>query len=224
QAFSVLRGRSPRSEAYHIEGLQQVLDRLTARDNYDVVIFESVFLADYRLPHGTSVIIDQHDIQHELVYRSYQREKSLPRKWYYWWESRKIRPVELGRCRKAQGVLVTSEREASLLKSLLPNTMLAVVSNGVDTEAFQQPNQQPEIPDRIIYTGAMDSYPNVDAVLYFARECWPRIQSKVTTATWQIVGRNPPPVVQDLAKLPGISVVGSVPDVKPYLAAATVAI
>src|SRR5206468_2859821 len=152
------------------------------------------------------------------------REKSLPRKWYYWWESRKIRPVELERCRSAHGVLVTSEREASLLKSLLPNTMLAVVPNGVDTEAFQQPNQQPEIPDRIIYTGAMDSYPNVDAVLYFARECWPRIQSKVTTATWQIVGRNPPPVVQDLAKLPGISVVGSVPDVKPYLAAATVAI
>ena len=55
QAFSVLRGRSPRSEAYHIEGLQQVLDRLTARDNYDVVIFESVFLADYRLPHGPLV-------------------------------------------------------------------------------------------------------------------------------------------------------------------------
>jgi polysaccharide biosynthesis protein PslH len=47
---------------------------------------------------------------------------------------------------------------------------------------------------------------------------------KAPTATWQIVGQDPLPAVQDLAKLPGVSVTGSVPDVKPYLAAATVAI
>jgi glycosyltransferase involved in cell wall biosynthesis len=70
----------------------------------------------------------------------------------------------------------------------------------------------------------MDYYPNIDAVLHFARECWPLIRSKVPTATWQIVGRNPPPVVQALAKLPGVSVTGSVPDVKHFLAAAAVAI
>src|SRR5436309_15730758 len=72
--------------------------------------------------------------------------------------------------------------------------------------------------------GAMSYCPNVNAVLYFAKECWPLIRSKIPTATWQIVGRDPPPVVQALAKLPGVSVTGPVPDVKPYLAGATVAI
>jgi len=81
-----------------------------------------------------------------------------------------------------------------------------------------------EIVDRIIFTGTMNYYPNIDAVLYFARECWPLILSQVPNATWQIVGKDPTPEVSDLAELPGITVTGSVPDVTCYLAAATVAI
>ena len=159
-----------------------------------------------------------------MRYRTYLREKSFSRKWYSWWESRQLRPVELARCRNAQGVLVTSEREALLLKPLLPDSTIAVVPNGVDTEAFQQASQEQQIPDSIVFTGSMDYYPNTDAVLSFARECWPLIRAQVPAATWQIVGRNPSSAVQDLAKLPGVSVTGSVPDVKPYLATAMVAI
>jgi glycosyltransferase involved in cell wall biosynthesis len=121
-------------------------------------------------------------------------------------------------------VLVTSEREALLLKSLLPEGVFAVVPNGVDTDAFQEISQPQQVADRIIFTGTMDYYPNIDAVCYFARECWPLIRAQVPTATWQIVGKEPPPEVQDLAKLPGVSVTGAVPDTKPYLAAAAVAI
>ena len=181
-------------------------------------------MADYRLPRGTRIIIDEHNIEHELLYRTYQREKAFVRKWYNWWESRQVKLAELERCRNAQGVLVTSKREASLFKHFLPDSAIAVVPNGVDTEAFQQTSQEQPVPDRVIFTGSMDYYPNIDAALYFARECWPLIRLKVPAATWQIVGKNPPPAVQNLAQVPGISVTGSVPDVKPYLVAATVAI
>ncbi len=223
QALGIIRGRSGLLDSYRVKTVQQVLDDLVARDHYGVALFESAFMAGYRLPQDTRVIIDEHNIEYELLYRTYQRENSLVRKWYNWWESRQIKPVELERCGNAQGVLVTSEREAVLLKALLPDSMIAVVPNGVDTEAFQWASQE-QLPDRIIFTGAMSYCPNVNAVLYFAKECWPLIRSKVPTATWQIVGRDPPPVVQALAKLPGVSVTGPVPDVKPYLAVATVAI
>src|SRR5437762_1011416 len=215
QVLSILRGRSRLLDAYHVEAVQQELDALFSKDHYDLVLFESVFMADYRLPEGTPVIIDQHNIEYELLYRTYQREKSFARKWYNWWESRQLKPVELERCRNAQGVLVTSEREALVLKSLLPDSVIAVVPNGVDTEAFQRVSQEQQFSDRIVFTGSMDYYPNVDAVLYFARECWPLIRLKVPTATWQIVGSNPLPAVQNLAQLRGISVTCSFPDVKP---------
>lgn len=224
QLLSLLQGRSYLLDMYHTEVVQQALDDLFSRDHYDVILFESVFMADYRLPAGVQVIIDQHNIEYELLERTYQREKSWSRKWYNWWESRQLKPVELARCRRAQGVLVTSEREALLLKPLLPHNVIAVVPNGVDTEVFNMVNDQQQVANRIVFTGTMNYYPNIDAALYFARECWPLIHSKVPTATWQIVGKDPPPEIQDLANLPGVSVTGAVPDVKPYLAAATVAI
>jgi glycosyltransferase involved in cell wall biosynthesis len=224
QALTVLRGRSFVLDSYQGGALQNALDDLFAKDHYDAVLFESVFTAGYRTPQGARVIIDEHNLEYELQYRTYQQEKSLVRKWYSWWESRQIKPVELERCRNAQLVFVTSDREAEILRSLLPETTITVVPNGVDVVAFGQVGHEQEVPDRIVFTGAMDYYPNLDAVLYFAQECWPLIRASVPTATWQIVGKNPPAAVMELADAPAISVTGTVPDVKPYLAAATIAI
>jgi hypothetical protein len=76
----------------------------------------------------------------------------------------------------------------------------------------------------MIFTGSMDYYPNIDAVRFFARECWPRIQEQVPDATWLVVDKNPPDEVNRLAELPGVTVTGTVPGVKPYLESAAVVI
>ncbi len=169
------------------------------------------------------VIVDQHNIEYELLQRTYQRETAWSRKWYNWLESRFLKPIEIERCRQADVVLVTSQREYLLLKNMLPRNVIKVVPNGVDIEIFQQVSPK-ETSNQIIFTGAMDYYPNIDAVLFFAEQCWPLIQSQVPGASWQIVGRNPPPEVWKLAQLPGVTVTGSVPDVRPYLAASAVAV
>jgi glycosyltransferase involved in cell wall biosynthesis len=70
----------------------------------------------------------------------------------------------------------------------------------------------------------MDYYPNIDAVCFFAQHCWPLIRASIPSATWQIVGKNPMPDVLQLAKLPGVSVTGTVPNTKPYLTTASIAI
>ncbi|TMC21098.1 MAG: glycosyltransferase [Chloroflexi bacterium] len=217
QLMSILRGGSYLLDSYSLREVQQELDAILARDHYDAVIFESVFMAGYRLSEDVPTIIDQHNIEYELLQRTYQRENEWSRKAL-------LKPVELERCSKARIVLVTSERERLLLKQLLPRSIIEVVPNGVDTDVFDKVHMSQEIVDRIIFTGTMNYYPNIDAVLYFARECWPLILSQVPTATWQIVGKDPTPEVSNLAELPGITVTGSVPDVTCYLAAATVAI
>lgn len=224
QLTSVLRGRSYLADTYKRAEVQQAIDALLAQDHYDAVIFESVFMAGYRVPEDVSVIIDQHNIEHELQRRTYEQERSWSRKWYSWLEMRSLKPIELERCRQAQGVLVTSEREYLLLKQLAPQCHVEIVPNGVDTEMFSAGDAQQEVANRIVFTGTMSYYPNIQAVLFFAKECWPRIQAQVPQATWQVVGTSPPPEVQQLAELPGVTVTGAVPDVRPYLAAASVAL
>jgi sugar transferase (PEP-CTERM/EpsH1 system associated) len=224
QLTSIIRNRSYLADTYYHKEIQQAINDILAQDVYDAVIFESVFMAGYRVPEEVSVIIDQHNIEHELLYRTYEQEQAWSRKWFNWWEARKLKPIELARCRNAQGVLVTSEREYLLLKKLVPQCRAAIVPNGVDTNIFNKMDEQQEIANRIIFTGTMNYYPNIQAVLFFARECWPRIQAQIPEATWQIVGKSPPPEVAQLAELSGVTVTGAVSDIKPYLAAASVAI
>ena len=224
QLLSVARGSSYTLHMFALKEMQTALDTMLARDNYDAVFFESALIAGYRLPTGVQVIIDQHNIEHELLQLTYEREKSWLRKWYNRYEYRLVKPAELERCRKADLVLMTTEREQLLLKQLLPESLIEVVRTGIDIESYGKISSVQEVPHQIIFTGTMDYYPNTNAVLSFAQQCWPLIRARVPDANWQIVGRNPPPEVQRLAELPGVTVTGSVPDVRPYLAASAVAI
>lgn len=224
QLMSLARGKSYFLNLYILREMQDALDAILARDHYDLVVFESVLLAGYRVPDKVKVVIDQHNIEHELLQRTYRYETVWSRKWYNWLEGSFLKSGEIERCQRADVVLVTSEREHLLLKSMLPRSVIRVVPNGADIQTFQSASPEEEIPNQIIFTGTMDYYPNIAAALFFAQQCWPLIQARVPGVTWQIVGRRPPPEVQRLAELPGITVTGFVPDVQPYLSRSAVAI
>src|SRR5262249_17624611 len=186
-----------------------------------------VDLAGYRLPPGVRAIIDQHNIEHELLRRSYQQTTSLVRRCFERLEYSPQRRGELARCRQADAVLVCSERERRMLERLVPDCRGQVVPNGVDLETletFEQRAETQEVPGRVIFTGTMSYHANVHAALLFAQHCWPAIRAAVPDATWQIVGADPPEEVRHLATLPGVTVTGTVPSMQPYLASAAVAI
>jgi len=204
--------------------MQSTLDLLFSQDHYDAVVFESALASGYHLSEHVKVILDQHNIEFELLQRAYLHETAWLRKWYNWWESRLVKPVEVELCRGADAIVVTSERERLLLKSILPPSKIEVVSNGVDIEYFHGNCSEQEVDGRIVFTGSMAYYPNVEAVLFFAQKCWPLVREHIPGAIWQIVGKDPLPAVRKLAELPGITVTGSVADVRPYFAEARVAI
>ncbi len=71
-----------------------------------------------------------------------------------------------------------------------------------------------------MFTGQMDYRPNIDAVRWFAADILPLIRQQHPASRFAIVGRAPSDEVRALAKLPGVTVTGEVPDVRPWLAAA----
>jgi glycosyltransferase involved in cell wall biosynthesis len=70
----------------------------------------------------------------------------------------------------------------------------------------------------------MDYWPNIDAVQWFAAEMLPAIRQQRPDARFCIVGARPSREVQALAALPGVTVTGTVPDVRPYLSHAALAV
>jgi len=122
----------------------------------------------------------------------------------------------------ARAVMLVSEAEADVLRSFCPWDQIHAVSNGVDLDYFE-----PAVDDTAsgcAFVGALDYYPNVDAAVWFCREVWPSIHQRHPESTFSLVGRRPTAAVQRLADVPGVQLVGQVPDVRPFLSKAAVVV
>jgi sugar transferase (PEP-CTERM/EpsH1 system associated) len=102
------------------------------------------------------------------------------------------------------------------------------IENGVDAVYFS-PDASGVNPYRsgeraIVFTGAMDYHANVDAVEWFGQSVFPAVRAAQPAARFYIVGNRPAPAVRRLSGINGIHVTGAVPDVRPWLAHAHVAV
>lgn len=126
-------------------------------------------------------------------------------------------------CRHVSTCLVVSAESARACSRVLPGMEVIVLPNGVDTSFFHAtglPVQQGEI----VFSGNMSFPPNVAACLHFARRIFPGIVADFPQAHWTIVGSDPHSSIEALGKLPGITVTGSVPDVRPFIEQAAVVV
>ena len=114
------------------------------------------------------------------------------------------------------------------MRSKAPTGLINVMQNSLDTgyyhpAAVSIPARIRGLQPYVIFTGTMDYFPNVDAVQFFCRG-FTLIRAQVPRLHFVIAGRNPSAKVMRLAADPGIEVTGSVPDIRPYLLGAAVAI
>lgn len=146
-------------------------------------------------------------------------------------EAQRIRRLERQSVLTARAVTLVSDAEANVLRSTLGTDRNNIhgLSNGVDTEFFKANGVSPAALDdqpatdasvRLAFVGALNYHPNVDGLRWFASDIWPRLRERFPQITLDVVGRNPNAQVRILDHLPGIRVVGSVDDVRPYLAQA----
>lgn len=145
------------------------------------------------------------------------------KKWIYGCEARRLRQVESDLADWTYGISVVSEPEANIYRAFRQTELIRAIPNGVDVDYFQ-PVQTSEPQNGCVFVGVLDYKPNVDGICWFAREVWPHVQRQRPDQRLRIVGRSPVPAVQELAQIAGVDVVGTVPDVRPYLAQAAVAV
>lgn len=202
----------------------RIIRTLLAAEHFDVVVFQSVIVADHRLPPEILVVIDEHNIEYELMERSAKHASSFVRRMHYAVEAKTLKRLEsrlLGRC---DLTTVTSQRECDLVAAMSPVGRVVVIPNGVDIAEFSPNQQRNEIHGRIIFTGSMNYHPNEQAAHYFADSIWPLVLEEVPNATWHLVGAKPPASFKRLAGMTGVSVTGSVAEIQPHLHEASVAI
>jgi sugar transferase (PEP-CTERM/EpsH1 system associated) len=174
-------------------------------------------------------IIDFVDIDSDK-WMQYSASTRWPLSWIYRRESKLLLEYERRVAREFDGATFVSETEADLFKQLSPEAAEKVTyfNNGVDAEYFSplhsHTHPYPKGSTVLVFVGAMDYWANIDAVEWFARAVLPKVRSYRPDVEFYIVGARPAAAVMSLEALPGVTVTGSVPDVRPYLAHAFAAV
>jgi sugar transferase (PEP-CTERM/EpsH1 system associated) len=171
-------------------------------------------------PEGVPVLFDCIDVDSEkwLQYAA-MRWPSFP----YRLEARRMRDLEIRIGRQARCTFLSTEQEVALFRSFAAGIPAKRMENGVDFDYFSPQPAPPELAGcrSVVFVGAMDYYPNIDAACWFAANVLPELRRAVPEMEFWIVGRNPSRRIRKLARTPGILVTGSVSDTRPYIAAAS---
>jgi glycosyltransferase involved in cell wall biosynthesis len=230
QVRSWLSRRSYQRHLFAVPALQETLDRLLGSQRFDVVFVNLPYLGHYRVrraPHDSAVpavVIDSHDVGYDLARQVARSSAPLGQRLHARFNWRKLAREELAVYNAADGVCVCSTADQKRLAADAPSATTVVIPNAADVERLQpRPGDVPPDGRTVLFFGLLATVPNVDGVVYFLREIWPRIAAARPDARFVIVGADPAPAIRAHAG-PGVTIVGPVDDLQPYLAAAAVVV
>ena len=163
-------------------------------------------------------------------WKQYAESKSGLMRWLYTREAKTLFNYEQRVSQLFDSSLFVSSKEAEMFQSLVNQSKMKIeyVNNGVDFNYFS-PEHELENPYRkeditLVFTGAMDYWANVDAVVWFAKEVFPSIRTQFLNASFYIVGSKPTPDVLKLEDIEGVFITGRVEDVRPYIHFSTIVV
>jgi sugar transferase (PEP-CTERM/EpsH1 system associated) len=215
---------------YRDAAMGEWASRVVRQEKISKVVVFSAAMAQYVPPStGLRVVVDFVDVD-SAKWTQYAQSRPWPLSTIFGREGRQLLAFERSVARKADASVFVTPAEAELFRTLAPECSLRVhhAQNGVDIDYFSPVHEleNPFSPDEeaIVFTGAMDYWPNVDAVCWFVHECLPAILAARPRARFYIVGMEPSSPVLALVRPGQVVVTGRVPDVRPYLKHASVVV
>ncbi len=198
--------------------LRRAVEEHEAGGGVDLWQFEwTPFLNMLRRPLSARRVLMAHNVDSLIWRRYYETERNPLKRWFVHGQWRKFERFEKWAFAEADCVVTVSEEDAALARERFAARRVEVVDNGVDCAYFGSSNRQNQ-PDRVLFLGALDWRPNLDAVRILLDDVFPAVRAQVPTARLAIVGRSPPGWLRRRAESTGfVDLYADVPDVRPFL-------
>ncbi len=208
---------TPSSMGYFYSGeLAAKVRQLLAAQRWDLIFVHCSSVAQY-VEHvsGIPKILDFGDMDSQkwLEYAHYKR---FPLSLGYTLEGSKMLRAEKRLARRFDLCTATTRAEWQTLEGYGTGAATDWFPNGVDAQFFS-PTDGSYDADTVSFIGRMDYYPNQECMQRFCAQVWPLLRQQRPQMKLLIVGADPSAAMQALGKLPGVTVTGSVPDVRPYI-------
>jgi glycosyltransferase involved in cell wall biosynthesis len=216
----------PRFAAWVSTSVIESLRSLAARRRYDLVHIGRSYLASAAHPWlasdaALSLDLDEDDHQTNLSIARLLRRRGDPEA--DWSQADAVAFDRLlGEVTpRFDRLWISSSIDRQSVQARHPKANPIVVPNAV---AGTQPRRRRDDGATLIFVASFGYVPNVDAALWFARTVWPWLRIRRPQLKLLLVGRDPPASIVDLRRRPGVTVTGSVPDLAPLYAQASLAL
>jgi sugar transferase (PEP-CTERM/EpsH1 system associated) len=221
-ALGALRPRPFSLSFFESRALAERVRELAGREFFDVAVVYCSAMAPYAaLAPEVPAVLDMVDVD-SAKWAQYARFAPLPLRPVYALEARRLRRYEASLAGRFQRIAFATGNETRLYKANAPAARAVTLLNGVDVDFFQPFDLPKASHPTLVFTGQMDYFANVDGVVHFTRQVFPRLRRRYPELELLIVGRSPVAAVRDLGEMPGVQVTGAVGDVRPFLARAWV--
>ncbi len=189
---------------------------LLAQRRWDLIFVHCSSVAQY-VEHvrDTPKILDFGDMDSQK-WLEYAHYKPAPLSWGYRLEGQKMQVEEQRLARRFNLCTATTRAEWQTLQNYGTGAVTDWFPNGVDA-AFFSPTDGSYDADTISFIGRMDYYPNQECMSRFCKDVWPLLKARRPGLKLLIVGADPSPAMTALGQLPGVTVTGSVADVRPFI-------
>ena len=208
---------TPSSMGYFYSSeLAAKVGELLAAQRWDLIFVHCSSVAQY-VAHvkGVPKILDFGDMDSQK-WLEYAHYKPFPLSLGYTLEGHKMLGAEKRLARQFDLCTATTRAEWQTLNGYGTGAATDWFPNGVDAQFFC-PTDGAYDADTISFIGRMDYYPNQECMQRFCDQVWPLLQAQRPQMKLLIVGADPSPPMTALGQLPGVTVTGSVPDVRPYI-------
>ncbi len=210
---------------FHSTRLAHQIERVLAEQKIDLIFVHCSSVAHY-VEHvqGIPKILDFGDMDSQK-WLEYAQHKPFPLSLGYWWEGKRLLAEEKRLARRFDFCSAITRAEHQTLVDYGVGTPSDWFPNGVDNSFFAPVEDVAYDPDTVVFIGRMDYFPNQQGMFDFCADVLPLLKARRPSIKLQIVGADPSPAVRQLGEIAGVTVTGSVPDVRPYVtrAALTVA-
>lgn len=220
--------------AFYSHELAKKIEQWTSEMQFDAALIYCSSMYPYarffRNP-PRRTLVDLVDVDSQK-WSDYAAVAKWPKKWVYRQEAHRIGKLEKSIAQSAHAATVVSRDEANLFARLHPGLSATPIGNGVDYQYFQPPppgldaslSIYPNSEIKLVFVGVLDYLPNIQGLEWFCDRVLPLLQATMPSVSLSIVGRRPTKEVQSLGDRPGVRLVGEVPDVRPYVHEAHLAI
>lgn len=208
---------------WELAHVADALDRMLRTERYDLVHVCDIVLAQFFLDKHQDVPLSVDRSRVDLQFQLQQHatmSHGLKAKLLDYENLAKLVAFEKRVARRATLQVVCGPDDKVFIRDHISRTApVLVVGNGVDLDYFRPdaaPDERAAEPT-ILFCGAMDYTPNVDALRWFFGEgIHDRLLERVPDLRTLIVGKSPLDEVKAHGARRGVTVTGGVPDVRPY--------